>query len=214
MSKWIVHLIAAAACAQVGCSPPEPASSGGSGFETTDQEIDGRRLVRLGPRFHVAPPYTGTALWKYPDGTRHTARTFKNGILEGPMVSWYDDGQTKAYTVTYKKNRKDGPAIGYFPDGKKKYEINYKMGVRIQTETWWHTNEVKCFEFTWSQGRRISGKAWDLAGKEVPLPKPKPRRPLRQPNRRPPVKGSPTNQPPVKPKGPPPTKPKPALNKN
>ena len=198
MSKWIVHLMAAAVCVYAGCSQPEPASSEGS--ETTDQEIDGRRLVRLGPRVHLAPPYRGTALWKYPDGTRHTARTFNNGILEGPMVSWYNDGQTKAYTVTYKKNKKDGMAVGYFPDGKKKYEINYKMGIRIQTETWWHTNEVKRFEFTWSQGRRINGKAWDLAGKEMPLPKPKPRRPLRQPNRRPPVKGSTTNHPPVKPK--------------
>ena len=53
----------------------------------------------------------------------NTARTFKNDILDGPMVSWYDDGQTKLYAVTYKANKKEGMATGYYQDGKKKYEI-------------------------------------------------------------------------------------------
>ena len=105
MIRWIVHFTVAAAFAQAGCRPTERAAPGQS--ETADQEIDGTQLVRVGTRMRVVPAFTGTAVWRYPNGNRRTARTFKNGILEGPMVSWYDDGQTKSYSVTYKANKKD-----------------------------------------------------------------------------------------------------------
>ena len=204
MSRWIVHIVVAATCVQVGCQPDDSADPGDS--SAADMEIDGTRLVRLGPRVHVAPVFTGTAVWNYPNGKRHTARTFKNGILDGPMVSWYDDGQTKLYAVTYKANKKEGMATGYYQDGKKKYEISYTKGVRHNVETWWHKNGQKQYEYEWAQGKRLRAAAWDDKGAKVALPKPKRRVPLRQPGRRPPVKGgsgSSTNRTPSKAKQPP-----------
>ena len=206
MSNWIVPLSGIIASLNLGCGQPEGSPAEGSEAAADGQEIDGRRLVRLGPRVHMAPPFTGTALWKYRDGKRHTARTFKNGLLDGPMVSWFNDGKTQAYTVNYKENKKDGPAIGFYPNGSKRFEIKYKMGVRVETETWWHTNGQKSLQYQWVQGRPTRTNAWNAAGKEIAPPKPRIRRPLRQPNRRPPVKGS-TNRPPAKPT------PKPSGNK-
>jgi len=197
MSNWLFYGVALGAALHLGCS--QSASAPTEGTDAADEaQVDGARLVRLGQRVHVAPPFTGTALWKYRNGKRHTARTFKNGILEGPMVSWFNDGTTEAYTVNYKVNRKDGPAIGYYPSGKKRFEIHYKMGMRIETETWWHTNGQKSLEYKWVRGRPVMTNAWNAAGKVMPPPKPRIRRPLRQPNRRPPVKGG-ANRPPAKP---------------
>ncbi len=167
----------------------------------SDQEIAGTRLVRLGSRVHVAPAFTGTAVWKYPNGNRRTARTFKNGILEGPMVSWYDDGKTKLYSVTYKANKKDGVATGYFKDGKKKYEITYIKGIRDSIETWWHSNGEKQYEFQWAQGIRKSATAWNNQGIKIEIPKGKPKAPLRQSGKSPSHKGNLTpltNRPPSK----------------
>jgi len=198
MSKWLVHFTGAALVLAAGCGPKPVSSEGGSDSNKTSgapAEIDGARLVRLGPRVHVAPTYSGTAVWYYRNKNRHTARTFKDGILEGPMVSWYDDGQTKLYTVNYKANRKDGTATGYYRDGEKKFEINYVMGVRHATETWWHTNKQKRFEFHWEKGKQVTAKAWDPSGKEIPPPRPKPRAPLKQPGKQPATKG---NTPPAK----------------
>ena len=205
MNKRLVHFLSAAMLLVFGCGPKPSAGDGGgeSNSSAAPSEIDGARLVRLGPRVHVAPAYTGTAVWYYPNKNRHTARTFKNGILDGPMVSWYDDGQTKLYTVKYKANRKDGKATGYFRDGNPKFEINYVMGVRHSKETWWHTNNQKRFEFHWEKGKQVAAKAWDPAGKEVAPPRPKPRVPLKQPGKQPPTKG---NTPPAKKQTPPPNK--------
>jgi len=182
MVRWIVHFTVAAAFAQAGCRPTERAAPGQS--ETADQEIDGTQLVRVGTRMRVVPAFTGTAVWRYPNGNRRTARTFKNGILEGPMVSWYDDGQTKSYSVTYKANKKDGLAIGYYKDGKMKFKIPFTKGIHKNIETWWHENGQKQFEFEWMQGRRIKETAWDDKGVQVARPKPNvPLRPRRPPSK-------------------------------
>ena len=199
MSRWIFRFVLGAICVQVGCQPE--AKIPPSESRDSDQEIDGARLVRLGSRVHVAPAFTGTAVWKYPNGNRRTARTFKNGILEGPMVSWYDDGKTQRYSVAYKANKKDGVATGYFKDGKKKYEINYIKGVRDNIETWWHSNGKKQYEFEWAQGVRKSTTAWNNQGTKIEIPKGKSKAPLRQPGKAPSSKGkSPlsTNRPPSK----------------
>ena len=95
----------AVACLHLGCSQPESAPPEAN--ESDEAEIDGSKLVLLGrpPRAHVSPPFTGTALWKYKNGKRRIARTFVNGIRQGPMVVWFDDGTTQAYTVNYKNDR-------------------------------------------------------------------------------------------------------------
>ena len=186
MIRWVVHVTLAAAFTQSGCQPTGKAAPDQS--ETADQEIDGARLIRVGPRMHVAPAFTGTAVWRYPNGKRRTARTFKNGILEGPMVSWYDDGQTKSYSVTYKANKKDGVAIGYYKDGKMKFKIPFTKGIHKNIETWWYENGQKQFEFEWVRGRRIKETAWNDKGVQVARPKPKPNVPRRQPGWRPPSK--------------------------
>ena len=189
----------AVACLHLGCSQPESAPPEAN--ESDEAEIDGSKLVLLGrpPRAHVSPPFTGTALWKYKNGKRRIARTFVNGIRQGPMVVWFDDGTTQAYTVNYKNDRMDGQAIGFYPDGKKRFERFYKLGRHIETWTSWHTNGTKSLEYKWVQGHTVVTNAWNAGGKSIPPPKPRIRRPLRQPNRRPPVKGKDgtTKSPPV-----------------
>lgn len=126
--------------------------------------------MRLGPRVHVAPAYTGTAVWYHDNKKKHIVRTFKNGVLEGPMTSWYDDGHSMQYTVNFKANKKDGVARGFFCDGTKKFEINYSMGLRNDLEIWWYNNGAKRYEFQWENGELQSAKAWDVSGTSVPPP--------------------------------------------
>ena len=187
MNRLFVHFTAAAACVQMGCQPE--ANSPSSELEVTGQEIDGTQLVRIRDRFHVATVFTGTAIWKYSNGNRRNARTYKNGILEGPMVAWYDDGQTKLYSVTYRANEKDGVARGFFKDGKKKYEITYIKGVRDNVETWWYNNGQKQYEFVWAKGVRANMTTWDIEGNKMKIPEIKSPAPQRQPERGSPSKG-------------------------
>ena len=79
-----------------------------------------------------------------------------------------------------------------FYDGKRthqKREESINNGVYHGPSTWWHKNGQRQYEYEWAQGKRLRAAAWDDKGAKVALPKPKRRVPLRQPGRRPPVKG-------------------------
>ena len=126
-------LIAALAAATLipACSdatPTEKEKSSGSDA-AADEEFEGKYIRTVKNHHYVAKSAHGRAIWYYPSGKKKTARTFRYGKLEGPMVMWYENGMKK-YAVHYAANMKTGNAMGWHDDGKAMFVIGYEQGQR------------------------------------------------------------------------------------
>jgi antitoxin component YwqK of YwqJK toxin-antitoxin module len=109
-----------------------------------------------------------------------TARTFRDGKLQGAMVSWYEDGKKK-YAVNYTDNLKNGEAKGWYKNEKNMFVIEYDHGKKHGKETWYWDTGAKKFEYTWYQGRKTGVLAWDNKGEPMKVPPARTRQPIRQP---------------------------------
>ena len=71
-------------------------------------------------------PFTGKT-------TGQEQATFKNGILNGPWVEYYGNGQLWK-TGTYKVGQREGPWVECNPDGTVRDKITgtYKNGVKVE----------------------------------------------------------------------------------
>ena len=203
MSRWI-HLIAGVAVfGMIGCGDETPVIEPEPGG-VEDDETDAT-TVFLGPnrRMYKAPAVNGTVVWKYPNGNKRAARTYKNGFLHGPAVIWFEDGQSVRFKGNYSNNRLDGTVTVYYQgngDGgepRPYSEINWSNGKKNGTETWWQTNGLKWYELEWQNGRNVKKTAFDKDGKAVPFPEPRKRRPLTQSGKAVKGGGSSTNRPPA-----------------
>ena len=68
-------------------------------------------------------PFTGKTTGK-------SQGSFKDGKLNGPWVSYYDDGQL-AHKGTYKHGEQEGPWVSYSPNGQLFYKGTYKNGKKV-----------------------------------------------------------------------------------
>ena len=114
-------------------------------------EFNGKDIRVVGKHHYIAKHAHGTAIWYYRSGKKMTARTFRDGKLEGPMVSWYEDGKNK-YAVNYTDNKKNGEAKGWHKNEKEMFVIEYDHGIKHGKETWYWDTGAKKFEYTWYQG--------------------------------------------------------------
>ena len=189
---WKLCLIAAltALILLPGCSDaPPPEEKKATGNKSADTvEFNGRDIRVVGKHHYIAKHAHGTAIWYYRSGKKMTARTFRNGKLEGPMVSWYEDGKNK-YAVNYTDNRKNGEAKGWYKNEKPWFVIEYDHGMKHGKETWYWDTGAKKIEYTWYQGRKTAVLAWTNKGETMKVPPPLKRQPIRQPG-----KGSTSNK--------------------
>jgi antitoxin component YwqK of YwqJK toxin-antitoxin module len=70
-------------------------------------------------------------------------RNFKNGLLEGEMIYYYENHWAKEYEGTYLKGKLHGKSINYFKSGKiQKYE-EYKNGITILSKSYYEHGQLK-----------------------------------------------------------------------
>ncbi len=178
LTAAMAAMILSPACSNEPAENQQP--DDGNPSVATDDEFDGKYIRTVGKHHYVAKSAHGTAIWYFQSGKKKTARTFRNGKLEGAMVMWYEDG-SKKYAVNYTNNQKNGEAQGWYPDGKQMFSVDYDHGRRHGKETWYWNTGKKKYERTWYQGRNTGTKAWDKEGQPMVVPSSRPRQPIRQP---------------------------------
>jgi antitoxin component YwqK of YwqJK toxin-antitoxin module len=118
-------------------------------------------------------PFTGVAVWKYPNGQKERETTFRDGKRHGLGTAWYENGQKDRETtvkdgvpvaVTVWKpngekcpdtNLVDGNGITcyYHDNGQKRSEHTYKDGKEHGLGTAWYENGQKSAEYTFKDGK-------------------------------------------------------------
>ena len=73
-------------------------------------------------------PFTGEVVYLY-QGTLLEKKTYKDGKLDGPFISFHPNGQLE-FKVQYKDGKKHGLSVGYHPDGSIGYEGFWKQNSR------------------------------------------------------------------------------------
>ena len=68
-------------------------------------------------------PFTGTVTGK-------SKGKIKKGKLDGPWVTYYDNGQLWS-KGTYTDGKTDGPFVGYYENGQLDYKGTYKNGKKV-----------------------------------------------------------------------------------
>jgi antitoxin component YwqK of YwqJK toxin-antitoxin module len=89
-------------------------------------------------------PYTGECVIYYKN-TEHLKEvmTFKNGLLDGPRISYYIDGSIKCKGY-YSNGNLDGKWRGYDKKGKMIYEVQYRNDTLIgKFISWYSTGVIK-----------------------------------------------------------------------
>ena len=97
-------------------------------------------------------PYTGTLIDKYENGNLGKIAEFKNGLrhgkqetydkngqLNGPYNSYYENGNLKT-EATYRNGKEDGPIRVYYENGQLWSESKYKNGVEVAPIKWYDEN--------------------------------------------------------------------------
>jgi antitoxin component YwqK of YwqJK toxin-antitoxin module len=110
-------------------------------------------------------PYTGKCLIYY-SGTNiiKEEMTFKDGILDGPMVSYYKDGSIKR-KGEYRNSQFHGKWEYWCIEKKKIYEVNYSNDMLCGEYISWYSSGTLCEKGKYSKNRRTgSWIEYDQAG--------------------------------------------------
>ena len=101
-------------------------------------------------------PFTGEAYTPFPNGDTQMVVTYKDGILDGGVVSWYAKDH-KQVEGLLDKGQKTGVWTLYFESGKIKKQTTYSNNVEDGEETFWFENGNIEKKETYSQGK-LNGK--------------------------------------------------------
>ena len=82
----------------------------------------------------------GTVISKYyKNGQLRFKGNTKDGKKEGEHLTYYENGQLR-YKSTYKDGRNEGEWLVYFENGRLKFKTNYKDGKKEGEESWYYEN--------------------------------------------------------------------------
>jgi antitoxin component YwqK of YwqJK toxin-antitoxin module len=104
-------------------------------------------------------PFTGRAYAYFPTGDTQTVVSYKDGILDGEVVSWYSKDHKQVEGV-FEKGQKTGIWKLYFESGKIKRETTYANNVEDGEETFWFENGNVEKKGTYSEGKLNGKYAW------------------------------------------------------
>ena len=104
-------------------------------------------------------PFTGKAYSYFPNGDTQTVVTYKDGILDGEIVSWYAK-DLKQFEGLVDKGQKTGIWKFYFESGKIKKQTTYSHNVEDGEETFWFENGNIEKKETYTEGRLNGKYAW------------------------------------------------------
>ena len=122
-------------------------------------------------------PFTGKAVWYYPDGKPKQETLFEGGrehgeerwwhengeraaqsfyvqgMLEGPSIQWYDRDSLKESQANYSKGKKNGVETIWYPNGKERSVVNYRAGDRHGEAAGWYEDGKKEWLAHWKDDR-------------------------------------------------------------
>jgi len=115
-------------------------------------------ITKRGLAYEMAgrAPYTGKAYTLFPSGDTQTVVTYKDGILDGEVVSWYGKDH-KQVEGSVDKGEKAGIWKLYFESGKIKKQTAYSHNVEDGEETFWFENGNVDKKGTYAEGK-LNGK--------------------------------------------------------
>lgn len=115
-------------------------------------------ITKRGLAYEMAgrTPFTGKAYSYFPNGDTQTVLTYKDGIPDGEVISWYakDLKQVEGFLD---KGEKTGVWKLYFESGKIKKQTTYSHNVEDGEETFWFENGNIEKKGTYSEGK-LNGK--------------------------------------------------------
>lgn len=100
-------------------------------------------------------PYTGkcTIFYRNTESVKEEMN-FRNGVLDGAHVSYYQNGQIKR-TGSYANGNLNGKWVGFDAKGKKIYEVEYKNDTLIGKFISWYSTGVMREKGTYQNNRKI-----------------------------------------------------------
>jgi antitoxin component YwqK of YwqJK toxin-antitoxin module len=104
-------------------------------------------------------PLSGQAYTLFPNGDTQTVVTYKDGLLDGAVVSWYAKDQKQVEGVL-DKGQKTGVWKLYFESGKIKKQTTYSNNVEDGEEIFWFENGNIEKKGTYSEGKLNGKYAW------------------------------------------------------
>lgn len=100
-------------------------------------------------------PYTGVVLDLYPDGSKKSRYSLKDGKAQGIWLDWHSDGAI-SYYGEWRDGRGNGPFIYFHPNG----EVRERTAA--DEDTWtgpsegWNADGTKAFERLFHDGVKTS----------------------------------------------------------
>jgi len=88
---------------------------------------------------------------------------YANGILSGPAVTWYDNGQIRATWNYDDEGAPHGESLGWYRDGNKKYEATYSHGGKLTGVDWYPSGVVRQ-RFHWGTNGTCVIEQYDSSG--------------------------------------------------
>jgi antitoxin component YwqK of YwqJK toxin-antitoxin module len=104
-------------------------------------------------------PFTGKAYAYFANGDTQTVVTYKDGLLDGEVVSWYAKDQKQVEGI-FDKGQKTGVWKLYFESGKIKRQTTYSNNVEDGEETFWFENGNMEKKGMYSEGKLNGKYAW------------------------------------------------------
>jgi antitoxin component YwqK of YwqJK toxin-antitoxin module len=104
-------------------------------------------------------PFTGKAFAYFANGDTQTVVTYKDGLLDGEVVSWYAKDQKQVEGI-FDKGQKAGVWKLYFESGKIKRQTTYSNNVEDGEETFWFENGNMEKKGMYSEGKLNGKYAW------------------------------------------------------
>jgi len=112
-------------------------------------------------------PYTGYYVQLDERKRIRSLRHFIDGLLEGPVVSWRENGQ-KFLLGYYRNGEKHGVWTTWTDQNLKSLEQNYMAGKLDGLSTRWYKNGQKSSEQIFGNGKIISAIGWKPDGERCP----------------------------------------------
>lgn len=175
-----MHLLICFVCCSLimGCKEKVPRDhSGNDGVVSGDTALiyddSSGRVFKTGDTV----PFTGKAVWYYPDGKPRQETLFEDGrehgeerlwhengeragqsfyvqgFLEGVSMQWYDRDSLKESQVNFSKGKKDGVETIWYPNGQERSVVNYHSGKRHGEAAGWYEDGNKEWMAHWRDDR-------------------------------------------------------------
>lgn len=110
---------------------------------TIDQGVDFGELRHDddGRMWLAGKPFTGVAIERYPNGSKGSEISYRDGIEDGLSSSWYPNGMKESETM-YTAGRVNGVHREWYENGQLKLEKTIETGYELKMMQWDETGKL------------------------------------------------------------------------